>query len=255
MIWNLEYKESQSNIEVEGYSILAVECRAFMANQVSTKLIESDSAEQLRTHLTELEATGFDSSGLLTQMTEAAWQVKDWEVGEAIATTILEDEHGAMFPWETGWDKRNTKASLPGADIVGFQNKSEPRFIFGQVKSSSESRVPPQVINSSNDCLSCQMCRLAHVSTERIQLIQWLLLRVKGTSWESAFNEALERYTKDNFLLIGMLISGGRDAKPRDLTSICADIQCEERIGEISLLGYYLPFRKDSWASLVHVGG
>jgi len=157
-----------------------------------------------------------------------------------------------MFPWETGWDKRTLRASLPGADIVGFQRKAAPRFIFGQVKSSSENRVPPQIVSSGDDCLKAQMYRLDHNDIERMPLIQWLLLRVKGTAWEATFKEALEKYAQKDYFLVGMLISGGRAVNAKDMTSICKDIQHDKTTGELSLFSYYIPYDKESWVDLVH---
>lgn len=252
MTWKIEYSKIQENIQVKGFSVSEKDCRSYFSDHVSSKIIESDSAEHLRTHLAELETTGFDTSTLLTQ-TRSAPQVKDWEVGEAFAETVLEDEHEAMFPWETGWDKRTFKASLPGADIIGLQNKTNPRFIFGQVKSSSETRIPPQVVSSSNDSLKNQMYCLCHSTAERIQLIQWLLLRVKETDWERAFNEAIENYAQNNYYLVGVLVSGGRDANENDLTGICMDIHHNVEDSEMSLFGYYLPFDKKEWVGLAHV--
>jgi hypothetical protein len=134
--------------------------------RVSAKLAESDGTEELRQHLIELETTGFDLGGLLGQV-ENSPRAKDWEIGEAFAEIALEDGHEAMFPWPTGFDKRSRKASLPGPDLVGLQRRAAPRFVFGQVKSSSENRVPPQVVNSTEDCLRNQMIQLRHRPTNR----------------------------------------------------------------------------------------
>ena len=253
MIWKSEYNEICENIQVEGFSVSDVDCIAYFSNQVSSKIAEADSSEQLRIHLAELEATGFDSSVLLTQQSSAVSRIRDWEIGEAIAETVLEDEHEAIFPWETGWDKRTPKASLPGADVVGLQNKKAPRFIFGQVKSSSENRVPPKVVSTSKDCLKDQMYHLRHVPVEQMQLIQWLLMRTRGTDWSSAFDEALERYSQKDYYLVGLLVSGGRAADPNDLIGICADIRHTADDGDVSLFGYYLPFDKERWIEMLQL--
>lgn len=251
MKWKTEYQKTQDTIEVKGYSVLEADCSTYFFNQVSSKIAEADGAELLRSYLSELETTGFDSGMLLKQTKDLVPAVKDWEIGEAIAETALESEHEAMFPWETGWDKRTPKASLPGADIVGFQNKTVPRFIFGQVKSSSERRVPPQIVNSGDDCMREQMYRLDHTEVERMQLIQWLLPRVKGTDWENAFNEALEKYSQKDYFLVGVLVSGGRDVNSADLTGICAGIQHNTSNGDMTLFGYYLPFDKSEWVGML----
>jgi hypothetical protein len=252
--WIKQYDETVYNIYVSGFSAEEADCRQYFKNRVLTKMAAADGAEQLREYLAELKTTGFEADKLLAQI-ETAPQPKDWEVGETLAEAILEDEHEAMFPWETGWDKRASRASLPGADIVGFQNKAAPRFIFGQVKSSSEKRVPPQIVNYGVDCLKNQMHSLRHRKNERQQLIQWLLPRVKGTDWESVFNEALNRYANNEYFLTGILLSGNRDIDPNDLCGICQDIQHTADDGEIVLLGYYIPIDKSEWVALTQEMG
>jgi len=253
MTWNCEYMDNYDNIQIKGYSASEGDCQTYFSKRVSAKIIENDSSEQLRAHLEELETTGFDSCGLIEHMSESAPQLKDWEIGEVIAEAALEDQHDVVFPWETGWDKRTLKASLPGADIVGFQSKDTIRFIFGQVKSSSEQRIPPQVVNAVQDGLGAQMYQLAHSTQERIQLIQWLLPRTKGTPWEHAYADALEQYIQKDYCLVGVLVSGGREVNARDLSCICPAIRHSPDDGDVLLLGYYLPFDKNEWAGMVPI--
>lgn len=250
MNWKTEYTLIENNIQVEGYSISEDDCRSYFAERVSSKIAESDGADQLKAYITDMARTGFDTEGLLSQV-KISPQAKDWEVGEAFAESVLEDKHEAVFPWETGWDKRVERASLPGPDIVGFQDKKTPRFVFGEIKSSSEQRVPPQNINTHSDCLREQIKRLRHTPSVRGQLLQWLLLRVKETEWEPVFKEALQQYSEKRYWLTGVLVSGKRTAKEKDLTSICTDIGHTPDESEVTLLAYYLPFTKDKWLELL----
>jgi len=250
MDWKTEYMLTEDNIKIEGYSISDDDCRTYFAERVSSKIAESDGADQLKAYITDMARTGFDADGLLSQIKELP-QVKDWEAGEAFAESVLEDKHEAMFPWETGWDKRVGSASLPGSDIVGFQGKKEPRLVFGEIKSSSEQRVPPQNVNTGSDCLREQIKHLRHTPSARSQLLKWLLLRVKETNWEPVFKEALQRYSEKRYWLTGVLVSGGRTSTEKDLTGICADIGHLLNEGEVTLLAYYLPFTKDKWPELL----
>ncbi len=250
--WKLQFQAEISHVRVSGFIAASEEeCQQYFVRRVFAKLAESDGAEELRQHLIELETTGFDLGGLLEQV-EHSPQAKDWEIGEAFAEIALEDRHEAMFPWPTGFDKRTRKASLPGPDLVGFQRHAAPRFIFGQVKSSSEGRVPPQIVNSTGDCLRNQMIQLRHRPAARQQLISWLLVRMRGTEWEDAFNEALIRYSAGDLWLVGVLVSGGRVPVEKDLTSICAEIGHYPEEAEVHLLGFYLPFHKDEWVDLIY---
>lgn len=252
MNWKLQFQSESSHIQVSGFIAASEEdCRQYFMQRVSAKIAESDGTEELRQHLIELETTGFDLGGLLGQI-ESSHRAKDWEIGEAFAEIALEDEHEAMFPWPTGFDKRTRKASLPGPDLVGLQRHAAPRFVFGQVKSSSEDRVPPQVVNSTEDCLCNQMSHLRHRSADRQQLVSWLLVRMRSTEWENAFNEALQRYSEGEMWLVGVLVSGKRAPVEADLTNICAEIDHQPGAAEVRLLGFYLPFHKDEWVDIIY---
>jgi hypothetical protein len=250
--WNLQFQDEDSHVQVTGFIASSEqECRNYFTNRVSSKLAESDGAEELRQHLIEMETTGFELNGLLEQI-EGSPAAKDWEIGEAFAEVVLEDEHEVMFPCPTGFDKRARKASLPGPDLVGLQRHSAPRFVFGQVKSSSESRVPPQVVNSTDDCLKNQMFQLRHSKADRQQLISWLLVRLRDTEWETAFNEALQRYSEGDLWLVGVLVSGGRESNKNDLIKICNGIDHKPGFSDVHLIGFYLPFHKDEWMDILY---
>ncbi|KSV17224.1 hypothetical protein DA01_07350 [Dehalococcoides mccartyi] len=255
MNWKQHFQSESSHIQVAGFvAVSEEECRQYFVRRVSTKIAESDGTEELRQHLIELETTGFDLGGLSGQI-ESSPRAKDWEIGEAFAEIVLEDEFEAMFPWPTGFDKRTRKASLPGPDLVGLQRHAAPRFVFGQVKSSSENRVPPQVVNSTDDCLRNQMSHLRNFPTDRQQLISWLLVRMRSTEWEDAFNEALQRYSDGDMWLVGVLVSGKRDPIEADLINICAEIGHHPGATEVRLIGFYLPFHKDEWVDIIYGRG
>jgi len=251
MNWQTSFDDREAHVRMAGFIAGSEkDCRRFFQESVAAKLAEGDGAEVLRDHLVELTTTGFDLTALQAQLQQSP-PPKDWEVGEALAEAALELGHEALFPWPTGFDKRAVRASLPGADLVGLQNHAAPRFVFGQVKSSSENRVPPQVVDSGQDCLARQMHHLRHRSADRQQLIQWLLVRARDTDWESAFNEALERYAKDEMWLVGVLVSGQRDPDHGDLRPACAPIAHDGAGPEVGLFGFYLPFHKDEWLRLL----
>lgn len=252
MNWQTHYENETANIAVHGFIAHSEEeCREYFTRRVSAKLAESSGTEELREHLIELESTGFNLANLSAQIVDAP-RAKDWEIGEAFAEITLEDQHEGMFPWPTGFDKRTSKASLPGPDLVGLHRHAAPRFVFGQVKSSSEAQVPPQIVDSSADCLRHQMHCLRHQPAHRQTLIEWLLVRMRGTKWESAFNEALQRYSDGEMWLVGVLVSGKRDPEATDLTAICQNIQHEQGATEVCLLGFYLPFHKNEWVQIIY---
>ena len=252
MIWNSKFELEISHVRVTGLEAESkAKCQQFLADRVSARLAQSDTIEKLKEHMIEMETTGFHLGGLASQI-RIPPRVKDWEIGEAIAEVVLEDDYEFIFPWPIGFDKQTPMASLAGADLVGMQHHAAPQFVFGQVKSSSENKVPPQVVKSAKDSLSKQMYQLRHSLADRQQLIGWLLVRSQNTDWESAFNEALQLYSDDEFLLVGVLASGNRNPNQRDLVSICDEVEHQPGIGDVHLLGIYLPFHKDYWADIVY---
>ncbi len=228
----------------------AEQCRHFFKRRVSAKLAQSDAIKVLRQHVIDLRSSGVDLAGLAEQL-ERPPTARDWEIGEAIAEIVLEDLHAAEFPWPTGLDKRTSKASLPGPDIVGLQSHEHLRFVFGQVKSTSEQRVPPSVVKSGDHCLLAQMHKLLHNPPSQIDLIGWLLVHSVDTDRQEMFNRALKEYASGNFWLVGVLVSGNRTPNQSDLVGICAGIGNQPQIGcEVCLLGCYLPFTMEEWPEL-----
>lgn len=253
--WKPQFQSENSHVHIAGFLARSEEaCRRFFVDRVFAKLAESDGAEELKQHLVDLETTGFELQGLVGQI-EVSPRARDWEIGEAFAEIALEDGYEARFPWPTGLDKRTARASLPGPDLVGLQGHARPRFVFGQVKTSSENRTPPQVVNSAEDCLRNQMRRLGHGQRDQQQLIGWLLVRVRDTEWEDAFNQALRSYSKGDLWLVGVLVSGKREPDERDLAGICAGIKHRPGTGELHLLAFYLPFHKDEWVNIAYERG
>ena len=137
---------------------------------------------------------------------------------------------------------------------MGLQRHAKPRFVFGQVKSTSENRIPPQIVSTAKGCLKNQMFELRHNKLIGQQLISWLLLRIKNSKWEDAFNEALKHYSDGDVWLVGVLVSGNRSPVEEDLKGICAELKHELGFADIHLMGYYLPFHKDEWANIVYGG-
>ena len=77
---------------------------------------------------------------------------KSWAVGEALAESVLADDdtREICWPWNLVRDRRTLKASLPGADLVGFCNEGDAvLLLFGEVKTSSDASTPPNVMNGS----------------------------------------------------------------------------------------------------------
>jgi hypothetical protein len=186
-------------------------------------------------------------------------EAREWAVGEALAEALLEEHHDVVLPWNTERDKRNPFASLPGADIVGFQRDgASHRLALGEVKCSSEEQWPPQVMSGRSGGIGHQLDTLANNLGTICQLLKWLLPRVKRTQHESSFANACARYfnsERRDLALFGILI---RDKEARE-----TDLQARGRsLGEslevptrCHLIALYLPWKINQLQAAIQQGG
>src|SRR5690625_3582762 len=123
------------------------ELTAFMQGPVAARLHDAEGGEALHEHLRGLSLTGMGQDALEEVLAAEVPETRDWAAGEALAEAVLEAHHDIELPWNNERDKRNPFASLPGADIVGFQRVGDPyRLAWGDVNCSLEANWPPQVM-------------------------------------------------------------------------------------------------------------
>jgi len=222
------------------------ELTAFMQGPVAARLHDTEGSEVLHEQLRGLSLTGMGQETLEEVLAAKVPETRDWAAGEALAEAVLEAHHEVELPWNNERDKRNPFASLPGADIVGFQRDGDShRLALGEVKCSSEAQWPPQVMSGRSGGLGHQIDNLATNLGTIHQLLSWLLPRVKGTEYEPAFNVACTRYLNSgrrDLALFGILV---RDQEPRDtdLTArgrkLASNLTAPTRC---SLIALYLPW-------------
>ncbi|MBV6501769.1 MAG: hypothetical protein CJBNEKGG_04287 [Prosthecobacter sp.] len=235
------------------------ELNAFLSGPVAARLNDTEGGEELRSHLRGLSLTGMGHQALEEVLAADEPEERDWAVGEALAEAILEEHHDVVLPWNTERDKRNPFASLPGADIVGFQRDGDShRLALGEVKCSSEEQWPPQVMSGRSGRIGHQLDALASNLGTICQLLKWLLPRVKGTTHEGSFNNACSRYfnsSRRDVTLFGILIRD-KDAREQDLQargrslgrSLQAPTHCQ-------LLALYLPWPISDLPTAIRQGG
>lgn len=192
----------------------------FLGGPVAARLTDTEGGDELRNHLRGLSLTGMGHQALEEVLAADVPEERDWAAGEALAEAVLEEHHDVVLPWNTERDKRNPFASLPGADIVGFQRDGNShRLALGEVKCSSEEQWPPQVMSGRSGGIGHQLDTLASNLGTICQLLKWLLPRVKGTPHECSFNNACTRYFNSNcrdLALFGVLIRD-KEARETDL--------------------------------------
>ncbi|WP_417309845.1 hypothetical protein [Devosia sp.] len=154
-------------------------------------------------------ATTDMASDTLAMLLNATVEPLDWEIGEAMAECLLMDEHGAVWPWNENRDRKTPKASLPGADIVGFLGDgSDAVFLFGEVKTSSDKNNPPGVM-AGRGGLAHQIDALANHNDAQNVLLKWLYARCTTPELRHLFRSAGEKYLSSGgkeFAVVGVLL-------------------------------------------------
>ena len=242
----LAYQGKKSQVTWQGHSLSnGDEFNSFMQNGVAARLNDDEGIEDFTSHLRSLSLTEFGSESLEEVLAANSPEERDWAVGEALAEAWLAEKYNITWPWNTERDKRNARASLPGADLIGFvENGTEIRLVLGEVKSSAEKKYPPQVMSGRNGHLGHQLDTLAHNLTTIQTLLKWLLPRCKNTAYESHFNAAAILYFNSGnkaVTLFGVLIrdtsANKNDLKGRGKAlgaTITAPTSC-------TLLALYIP--------------
>jgi hypothetical protein len=190
---------------------------SFITNDVASRLHDEEGTNEFEAHLRGLANTGFERDSLNEILAAEIPEERDWAIGEAMAEAYLGREHDITWPWNMERDKRTPKASLPGADLVGFEVKGiNIRLALGEVKASSDTNTPPGVMYGRSG-MSHQIDNLANNLALINQLLKWLLPRCKGTPFEASFNAAIALYFDSGnkaIALFGVLV---RDTQPNEL--------------------------------------
>ncbi len=214
--------------------------------------------------LAGLPATGFDNARVLLDIQDIVKEdpqdLRNWRIGEAFAEAALNNHLSARFHWNELRDARNPKGNKTGADLVGFvEVKDCVLFLFGEVKTSSETKNrPPQVMNSSADCIENQLKALYSESNKRMILIRYLANKVRSLNSSNPFKIDYEKAKKTyylnnhpNYQLIGVLM---RDVEPNEediKKSYLTLVSHVKGITGIKLIACYLPISKEKWKTII----
>lgn len=211
--------------------------------QVATVIFDYQGVASIREHLADVAETDFEKERLAEILATNLEEIESWRVGEAIAETYLTEHRNCTFPWAAVRDQRKSRSSLPGADLVGFQQDGDSyRFAFGEVKTSEDTKYPPGVVYGQTG-LKRQLKDLRDRVHIRNNLLKYLGHRANAAPWQNQFKVAGKRYlaNQSDFQLFGFLV---RDVIPgkKDL------IAQVEKLGDrcpvctrIEFLALYLP--------------
>lgn len=210
------YPADLSVKEWRGYRLTeAAEFDAYLQTRVRKRVTDHELETALAVDLQGLATTqmGTDTIAAILGSSPAPL---DWEIGEALAECLLEDEFGVTWPWNENRDKKTPRASLPGADLVGFLGAGDQAILlFGEVKTSFDKSQPPGVM-SGRSGLAHQIDYLVHSPDEQAALIRWLHARCKNTAHWPTFEAALKNYLSSRgkkIALVGVLL---RDTTPHE---------------------------------------
>lgn len=226
----------------------------YLRHRVYPRLRDADGPETVETALQALATTGM-ASDHLAKLLRAVPEPHGWELGEALAECVLQDDfHGHVcWPWNTVRDRRTPRASLPGADLVGFLRESDAVFLLiGEVKTSSDRDVPPQVMYGGSG-LVWQLRESASRLDVHYTLLAWLQHRCITPEHKDLFQRSVSRYLTSGgkeLLLVGVLV---RDTVPdeKDLQKSAKTLaQTIVSPTTTELVAWYLPEPISDWAAI-----
>jgi hypothetical protein len=221
------YEIIHNGISIDGICYTASHVEASVIH-VANKCYDSEGIALFDKFAKSVSSTGFSPVSFM-QM-----RILDWQVGEGFAEAYLSSHFSCRFPWSSNRDLKNPKSSLSGADMVGYCNGE---FAFGEVKTSSESKYPPQV-TSKKDGLNSQLNTLCSDPQLRLTLVHYLFHREMD---KTEYIDAFKCYMNDmsSFYIFGVLV---RDVLPkiRDWEYLKKYLK-PHKPEKVSLVALYLP--------------
>jgi hypothetical protein len=248
------YGGTTSQVKWRGMELADAEgCAAYLAGRVADRVRDAPAVAELVRDLQGLTTTEMGVS-TLEQLIATESDRQPWEIGESMAECLLEDELGVQWSWNTNRDRRTPRASLPGADLVGFADLGEgTELVFGEVKTSSDKATPPNVMTGRGGMIH-QLEGLAGDRELHWTLLKWLHARCRNTALSPLFKSATKRYLESEgraLYLCGVLM---RDTAPAELdlsnraTKFSAVITAPTRA---HLTAWYVPFAASTWCGKV----
>lgn len=241
------------------------ESKNHLKNEVKDILLDIPERNKMREELKSIiEESGFGVNEVLLLDLQALESndvnVSKFRIGEAYAEVILEKEFSCRFYWNEMRDSRNPKGNKPGADLVGFiKIDNDILFLFGEVKTSSENRNPPQVMTAKYG-LENQLLDLYNNREKRRILITYLTNKVRlypdNHPFKKDWRKGIESYyLGDNrYQLVGVLV---RDTSPNESDVSKSYLKLEKNILQpvgLKLMALYIPLKQKDWLKIINSG-
>ncbi len=248
------YTGAEGSASWEGHAVKdSSRFNGYLRDVVTPRIADSDSP--FASTLSGLASTGM-ATEFIGRLLNAIPEPKSWEIGEALAECLLRDDadQEVHWPWNMVWDRRTPRASLPGADLVGFRCEGDTALLlFGEVKTSTDENTPPSVMNGGSG-MAWQLEQSATRLDVQHALLKWLFDRCKTNLHEQLYEKAVARYLNSSgkdMLLVGVLI---RDTEPSELDlkargrALAAALPAPTRI---ELIAWYFPVQIVKWPEVL----
>lgn len=255
----VRYSGSQNSAQWRGHVVPDEgQFRAYLTDRVKARVEDNDGDAPFAAELRGMATTGMQT-GFVEELLRAVPEEKSWAIGEALAECVLADDENReiCWPWNLVRDRRTPRASLPGADLVGFYKEDEVvLLLFGEVKTSSDQNTPPNVMNGSGG-MTWQLKDEATRLDIQHALLKWLRARCVSTEHRRLYRAAVERYVRSlgkEILLVGILL---RDTAPNELDVTARAKSLAGSLGSptrIEISAWYLPIPIKNWPALLHGG-
>jgi len=262
---NIEYQYIESVFkDYKGVSFSDIEYKELLKNEVKDKLLDTPQRNEMISNLKALKSeTGFEVSERLLldiqYLQNPKVDVQDFRIGEAFAEICLEKHFNCHFYWNELRDARNPKGNKTGADLVGFiEIGNEILFLFGEVKTSSEQKSPPQVMTNPTG-IENQLRDLYRDQNKRFNLILYIQSKIgvsNNINFQNDFNEAIKNYYRQNegkYMLYGILVRDTTDVNENDVKVSYNKLKNEmlDHIG-LRLLAIYVSIPKNQWLKIIN---
>lgn len=258
-ILKYEYRcTSNDCVDYEGLSFLDDKFEYYLKVKVKDKFEDAEWSTMLTNEAVSL--TGFSEENFVG-IFENREVANSWRIGELVAESILEDKYDVRFYYNSSRDAKNLRSNLTGADLIGFCDiDDEICFMFGEVKTSEDEDVPPNVLYGKTGMIH-QLGSLRDNTFKRDDLVKWIFgksVLTKGEFREEC-GKALKTYIKsgkNKIQLIGVLV---RDTKPteRDLKARARSLnQNIPYYMKIKLFSFYagIKMANNSWEIAMNRG-
>lgn len=257
LVSDVHYSGAHSNAAWCGRAVLDEQrFKSYLASRVKGRVEDDESQVLFEAELQGMATTGMQTS-FVERLLRAVPEEESWAVGEALAECVLADDdtREIHWPWNHVRDRRTPRASLPGADLVGFCKEGvSVVLLFGEVKTSSDAGTPPSVMNGSGG-MAWQLEEEATRLDVQCALLKWLRSRCHEPGLRKLYQAAVGRYVQsvgEDILLVGVLL---RDTVPNELDlsarakALAAKLDSPTRI---EITAWYLPVPIKDWPDLLH---